>query len=451
MLKFSTDRWMDFFMISLFDSFVDITKKSYALTILIDNTLSKTVLVLENIDECENRRIQLLEFLPEASLSLTSNQTWNEALSYYELTIEKNKTLQAINEEIKILNLNAFEKDGRNICPEIPISSSSTYCVSKEKAQTLLTNCMSQENLPLSCNNSYLCTAHQLKNIGITPPRITDDPACIPNISLNLFGKTKFSKNKTIPKQTITQAEQEYLTYLRALENEIAAASKIEIKDPALVLSSDNQKQHQLRIKALYEANRVIAELKKQLPLTADKQRLEAVPQKYARSPNGVQLKDKTTQKPYLINDDALLLRLADICSHMAQGLHFIATNEKTFFCEIFDHSGTTKQVAYDTETHKISMAHLDSMAHSLKGSGWKNCRKALLILASIMLIAAGILAVVPTGSVSLAIALGGVAALTAGAGFFTGCDTGLTRAVRGVKMKGLEKPDDITSPGNKA
>ena len=144
--------------------------------------------------------------------------------------------------------------------------------------------------------------------------------------------------------------------------------------------------------------------------------------------------------------------RLADICSHTAQGLHFIATNSKPFACDMFyatgDHAGSIKQMTYDAEAHKESMLRIESMAKHLKGHGWKDFRKALLILAGVMLVAAGILTAVPTGGISLVVALGGVAVLAAGVGFFAGRDTGLAGAVGDVKMKGPEK--NSAGPGVK-
>lgn len=213
-------------------------------------------------------------------------------------------------------------------------------------------------------------------------------------------------------------------------------------------------KQHQARNKALYEVSRVLTELHKLLPLSEDGKQLKAMPQKYAHSSKGAQLKDKATGKPCVIDDEALLIRLTDICSHTTQGLHFLATSGKSFSCDIFytaaDHSSNIKHVLYNMNTHKTGMMHLESMAHSLKGSGWKNCRKALLILAGLMLIAVGIFAAAHTGGISLTATLGGVAILTAGVGFFIGRDTGVAGAVKGVKMKGMEKQDDDVSPGSK-
>lgn len=158
-------------MNSLFDSFVSLTENSYALTTLMYGINSKAILALECMDEHGNRVIELLEFLPSSDKKLS--QTWYDTLNRYELTVEK-KTPK----EIEILNLHAVETGARNTCPQISwsdFSSSSTYSISNEKRQALLTSCRSQEKRPRSCSDSFLCAAHQLKNIGITPPRVGND------------------------------------------------------------------------------------------------------------------------------------------------------------------------------------------------------------------------------------------------------------------------------------
>ena len=151
------------------------------------------------------------------------------------------------------------------------------------------------------------------------------------------------------------------------------------------------------------------------------------------------------------VDEEITLNQLAEICSRVTHGLNFILLDKKSFTADIFhataSRSEAIEQVNYDAEAHKAGMIRLDSMASSLKGSGWKGLRKALLVLAAVMLVAAGILAAIPTGGVSLIVALGGISVATAGTGFFVGRDTGLAGAVRGVKMTGTEKPEGAASP----
>lgn len=135
-----------------------------------------------------------------------------------------------------------------------------------------------------------------------------------------------------------------------------------------------------------------------------------------------------------------MLVRLADICSHISQGLHFVAKAGTTFSCDIFyttnNTSGTLRQVNYDMSMHKSSMEHLSNMASSLEGGGWKTLRNTLFVLAGLMLIACGTLAAIPTGGTSLLLGLGGAAVFTAGVGFFVGRNAGLAGAVSSVQMK---------------
>jgi hypothetical protein len=218
---------------------------------------------------------------------------------------------------------------------------------------------------------------------------------------------------------TIRQAERDFLRELKNLQTMIDTTA-IEEQQFASSLSpnvsSMTLKQQRARKAALYEANGVLKELHKQVPLTENGERL---------------------QSPH--HDETLLIRLADICSHTAQGIHFVVGNGATFSCDIFyatsNTSGTIRQVNYDINMHKSGMEHLSEMASSLKGSGWKKLRNALIVLAG--LIVCGILAAIPTGGTGLlVVGLGGAAVLTAGIGFFVGRDTGLAGAVSNVQMK---------------
>jgi hypothetical protein len=227
------------------------------------------------------------------------------------------------------------------------------------------------------------------------------------------------------------KAEQDYLNQLRVLQQAIVFTTDLlnenrEVPASEALSAEEQREQNRACYTALKEAKHVMAELYKQAPIITDGQTDGAnddIPGGY---------------------DVPLLVRLADICSHTAHGLRFIATNSKPFACAMFyatdNHAGTVKQMTYDIEAHKESMLRLESMAKHLKGHGWKDFRKALLILAGVMLVAAGIIAAVPTGSISLAVVIGGVAVLTAGVGFFAGRDTGLAGAVADVNMKSLKK-----------
>ncbi len=207
--------------------------------------------------------------------------------------------------------------------------------------------------------------------------------------------------------------------------------------------------QHRARNTALREATRVLKELHKQLPLTEDGKRVKSIPQKQAWE-DGAKVKNELGS-PEMVDDKALLVRLADICSHVAQGLHYIAIGGKPFeshlYCIDINETGKTKQVVYDAKVHKESMLRLSQMAPELKGKGWEKCQRILLSLAAVMLVATGILAAVPTAGVSLVLALGGAGILTAGAGFFVGRHTGLAGAVSNVKMKTNTKDQSEIDP----
>lgn len=211
---------------------------------------------------------------------------------------------------------------------------------------------------------------------------------------------------------TIPQAERDFLRELKNLQNTIEEQQNF-ASTPSLM----SLKQQRAQKAALNQAKQVVKALQKQLPLTENEERLQSPP-----------------------DSEAMLIRIADICSHTAQGLHFVAKGRATFSCYIFyatnNTSGTLRQVNYDINMHKSGMEHLSNLASSLEGSGWKNLRNTLFALAGLMLIACGILAAIPTGGASLILGLGGSAVLTAGVGFFVGRDTGLAGAVSNVQIK---------------
>jgi hypothetical protein len=175
-------------MWSLFDSFVNVENNSYVLTLLMNDSSMATILALESTDQHRHRILQLIEFTPD---KLNASQTWRSTLTQYKLIIDGDKTRRAIHEEIEALNTQSAKTNGRNACPEIQLPdfcSSSTYTISKEQAQTLLAGCISQQRLPLSCNSSFMCAAHQLQNIGLKAPSLDDnDPTSWPDFSFNLF------------------------------------------------------------------------------------------------------------------------------------------------------------------------------------------------------------------------------------------------------------------------
>ena len=114
------------------------------------------------------------------------------------------------------------------------------------------------------------------------------------------------------------QAEQDYLNQLRVLQQTIVSATALLREDREVPASEalsieEQRKQNRACNAALNEAEHVVAELYKQLPIIGDGQHdhLGLMPQKYAHSPKGIRLKDKKTGQPYLVDDEALLVRLA--------------------------------------------------------------------------------------------------------------------------------------------
>lgn len=253
----------------------------------------------------------------------------------------------------------------------------------------------------------------QLNTKGSTnPTKIVTEPDISPTIILHENPEFIIQEDQTHAEHTIPQAERDFLRELKNLQNTIEEQQNL-----ASTLSSMTIRQQRVRKAALDEAKQVVKELQKQLPLTENEERLQSSQ-----------------------HNEAMLIRLADICSHTSQGLHFVAKGGATFSCDIFyatnNTSGTLSQVNYDINMHKSGMEHLSNMAYSLEGSGWKKLRNTLFALAGLMLIACGILAAISTGGTSLLLGFGGAAALTAGVGFFVGRDTGLAGAVSNVQMK---------------
>ena len=143
-----------------------------------------------------------------------------------------------------------------------------------------------------------------------------------------------------------------------------------------------------------------------------------------------------------LSHDERLLLRLADLCSHVAHGLIFINQNQVPHEAQMFsytgDCSGEVFNVSYDFAAHQRYMRHISETALLLPGAGWHALKKALFILAGAMLLLCGLLVVgatIPT-SVSSLLTLAGAATLSAGIGFFVGRDAGLASAANKVKMQ---------------
>lgn len=243
------------------------------------------------------------------------------------------------------------------------------------------------------------------------PAKIVSEPNLSACIVLHESEKFVTQDDQTHTEYAIPQAERDFLRELKNLQH------KVEEQHLASAVSSMTIKQKRAQKAALNEANQVIKEIRKQLPLAENDERLQS-----SR------------------HNEALLIQLADICSHTTHGLHFVANGRVSFLCDMFDAtnntSGALRQVNYDMNQHRLSMDHLSNMASSLEGSGWKKLRNTLFVLAGLMLIACGILAVIPTGGTSLLLGLSSTAVLTAGIGFFVGRDTGMAGSVSNLQMK---------------
>ena len=153
-------------MLSIFDSFVTIAPDSYALTLIVNNTPARAVLVVERIDN-ENRCIQLTEFIP--------NNTHGVLLNDF-VVYDYDKSAEEIDELIKKHNADIVPNP---ICPQIyPVSFSSTYNITSEQAKQLFINCH-VDNLT-KYSDAYSYAAQHLTNIGIIPPTPTigEDPGC---------------------------------------------------------------------------------------------------------------------------------------------------------------------------------------------------------------------------------------------------------------------------------
>ncbi|PJD94275.1 MAG: hypothetical protein CK424_00165 [Legionella sp.] len=137
----------------------------------------------------------------------------------------------------------------------------------------------------------------------------------------------------------------------------------------------------------------------------------------------------------FLLNDFELL-RLASVCSHVAQSLKFV-TGHPMDQVSIFRNSGHSFEVKvvlnYDLEEHKKSMQFLSETASLLPGAGWYRLKRVLLILSGAMLLACGIII---ASNPTMGVAFASAAAISAGVGFFVGRDKGLAVSVKKATME---------------
>ena len=222
------------------------------------------------------------------------------------------------------------------------------------------------------------------------------------------FSNGTYQKKPVKPQSTLKKTEQDYIHQFYMLEQEI---------DTSFDAQSMTTEETRARNMALQVAKRVVKEMKKLRPVVTNEQ-------------GAFILKLDTSEVIW----DKELLDSTDICSRIRHGLHFIATGGESFSYDRFDPTnGNSVTTTYNAEVHKESMLYLEHMSKQQHGHGWKKLSNLLLVIAGLMLVAAGILAAIPTGGISLVLAVGGSAALTAGVGFFVRRDTGLANAVDDV------------------
>ncbi len=216
---------------------------------------------------------------------------------------------------------------------------------------------------------------------------------------------------RLLTQSPINNTQQTYLHYLSELTQVVREVEQ----------TCNHHHPSQVLKLAVSEARNVLSELRSRLPVNPEQNNL---------LPTTARL------------DDALLLRLTDLCSHVTHGLIFISQNQVPRHAHIFSYKGGSSgklcNLHYDLAVHQENMAHITESALLLPGAGWHRLKKALFILAGAMVLICGMLVAASSSPISagLLLTLAGTATLSTGIGFFVGQDTGLASAAKKVKMQ---------------
>ncbi|MFI4919071.1 MAG: hypothetical protein ACHP65_05910 [Legionellales bacterium] len=176
---------------SLFDSMITITPDVNAVTLLINKSPARAVLILESIDQDGKHILRFVEYIPTSSSELAANKASHGNIHDCTLQSPFRRNLKEITDDIKHYNsvrLNTerlHSNNKENICPEIyPYSYSTSYGITKEKAAQLILNLSHEKDQPPQVSDSASYATQHLSNIGISLSLGRDeDPAlgCTPS------------------------------------------------------------------------------------------------------------------------------------------------------------------------------------------------------------------------------------------------------------------------------